>query len=318
MAARAIPGRSYFVGITSALLAALVWSMNFVVPFVIGPYTIFDFALFRFVISGIVGIVMLMAHWSDVQVLSARDWLVAAGLAFIGYVGFFLMVAGAAIYAGPVIAPAFLGLVPIVLSIAGNLRQGTVPWRALVVPLLLITAGLVLVNLNMLKNGATVGEMPSLLLGVGLTLGAVSFWTWFGLANQAALSIRPKISSTVWTALILVAGGVEMLVFFPIGSVLGAFAIPRLGLSWQIAEPLYLWGISLAILSSVGGSWAWTVASRCLPVALAAQLIVSETALGAVFGLAVHSRWPTLPEAAGLTALVAGVVIAIGVFYRPR
>jgi hypothetical protein len=35
-------------GIAAAVLAALAWSLNFIVPFVIGDYSVFDFALFRF------------------------------------------------------------------------------------------------------------------------------------------------------------------------------------------------------------------------------------------------------------------------------
>ncbi|MGO8854087.1 MAG: EamA/RhaT family transporter, partial [Steroidobacteraceae bacterium] len=42
-------------GIMAALLAALAWSLNFIVPFVIGDYSVFDFALFRFLISGLLG-----------------------------------------------------------------------------------------------------------------------------------------------------------------------------------------------------------------------------------------------------------------------
>jgi hypothetical protein len=53
-----------------------------------------------------------------------------------------------------------------------------------------------------------------------------------------------------------------------------------------------------------------------LPVALGAQLIVSETAFGVVGGLVVHARWPTEMEVAGVAVLIAGVVLAIRVFHR--
>lgn len=70
------------------------------------------------------------------------------------------------------------------------------------------------------------------------------------------------------------------------------------------------------MLSSVGGTWTWTAAAKCLSVVMSAQLIVSETVFGALFGLAVHGRWPTPTEAAGLAALIAGVVAATRNFYR--
>ena len=46
---------SMLIGIAAALFAAFAWSLNFVVPFVIGDYSVFDFALFRFGFSGAVG-----------------------------------------------------------------------------------------------------------------------------------------------------------------------------------------------------------------------------------------------------------------------
>ncbi|TCU27964.1 hypothetical protein EV130_103370 [Rhizobium azibense] len=80
--------------------------------------------------------------------LTLRNCLQAIWLAFIGYVGYFLTVTGAAVFAGPVIAPAFLGLVPIVLMVIGNQRQGSLPWRSLMRPLALVMVGLALVNVH--------------------------------------------------------------------------------------------------------------------------------------------------------------------------
>ena len=306
---------SLLLGIAAALFAALVWSLNFIVPFVIGDYTVFDFALFRFVISGLVGLGYLAARGRSVASIPLNDWITAAFLAFIGYVGYFLSVAGAAIYAGPVVAPAFLGLVPIILALAGNLRQRTMPWRSLAIPLMLTACGLVLVNHAAFMQVET--GLHSLVVGVFLAIVAVALWTWFGLANQAALLTRPSIESGTWTALILVTGGIEMLMFFPVGSLFGLFEISQLGLGWNEASRLYIWGASLAIVASVGGAWAWTIAARRLPIVLAAQLIVSETAFGVVFGLAVAGRWPTPIEAGGIILLIIGVVRAIGTFHRP-
>ena len=309
--------RSRALGIAAALFAAFVWSLNFVIPFVIGDYTVFDFALLRFGISGLVGLGMLIANVSAARKLYLRDWLVTAWLAFIGYVGYFLTVTGAAIYAGPVIAPAFLGLVPIVLAVVGNVRERSASWSSLSLPLALVAVGLVLVNRDAFAAfDETTGY--SLWVGIALAAGAVALWTGFAVANQAALGRRPGMDSKIWTALTLVGGGLEMAAFYPIGTAMGLFGLPRLGASWAVAGNLYLWGGSLAILASVGGVWAWNVAARNLPVALAAQLIVSETAFGAIFGLAAHGRLPSPAETGGIVALIAGIVFAIHVFHRPQ
>jgi hypothetical protein len=36
------------IGIVAAIFAAIAWSLNFIVPYVIGDYSVFDIALFRF------------------------------------------------------------------------------------------------------------------------------------------------------------------------------------------------------------------------------------------------------------------------------
>lgn len=303
-----------FVGVVAALFAALAWSLNFVVPFVIGDYSIFDFALFRFVVSGAIGLAFLAFRPGILRVLRPADWIVAFGLGFGGYLGYFLAVVGAAIFAGPVIAPAFLGLVPVVLAVAGNLRQRTIAWRRLALPFALTAIGLALINMSAF-DPASMGTVRSLWIGIPLAILAVALWTWFGLANQTALARRTNIDAGAWTALIMFGAGVEMLVFLPVGLQLGAFEIPELGLGWSVAAPIYIWGISLAVLASVGGAMAWTMAAQRLPVALSAQLIVSETVFGTIFGLAAHGRWPTVAETAGMAILTVGIIMSIRAFH---
>jgi len=311
--------RQFTIGVFAALFAAFAFSLNFIVPFIIGGYSTFDFALIRQVVSALFGIGILISEKGVISHLSPRNWLVALGLAFIGYVGYFLAVTGAAIFCGPVIAPAFLGLVPIVLAIVGNRRQDSLPWRFLMMPLMLVTAGLVLVN-GTAFSAESLTYVRSLWIGIPLALVAVGLWVWFAIANEAALAVRPDMPSGVWSALILIGGGAQMLAFYPIGATMGLFQLPQLGFGWDAAGSLYLWGASFAFLAMVCGVWTWNIASRSLPVALAAQLIVSETAFGVIGGLVVHGRWPTGMEAAGVAVLIAGVVLAIRAFHsqRPR
>lgn len=309
--------RQFYIGVFAAIFAAFAFSLNFIVPFVIGDYSTFDFALIRHVVSAVVGVYILVITKGVAQYLTPGNWLIATWLAFIGYVGYFLTVTGAAIYAGPVIAPAFLGLVPIVLALIGNRRQGSLPWRFLMMPLMLLLFGLVLVN-SAAFTEVGLDSVRSLWIGVPLSIAAVVLWVWFAIANQAALAARPGMPSGVWSALILIGGGILMLVFYPIGAAMGLFQLPKLGFGWGTAAPLYLWGVSLALVATVGGVWTWNVAARSLPVALAAQLIVSETAFGVIGGLIVHARIPTVLEGAGVAILIAGVVLAIRVFHGRR
>jgi drug/metabolite transporter (DMT)-like permease len=308
---------SVLAGIVAALLAALAWSLNFIVPFVIGDYSIFDIALFRFLISGLLAFAYLIFKWKSVRNLRLGDWLMSFALGLIGYLVYFQALAAAAVYAGPVIAPAFLALVPVVLAIAGNLRQPTIAWRHLAFPFTLAIIGLLLVNWGSFDQ-ATIGEAPSLLIGIPLAILAAACWVWFGLLNQSALANRPQMNPGVWTALIMTGASLGMLAFVPFGLLLNVFASTRLGLGWNVAASLYIWGTVLALTASLGGALAWTFASQRLPVALSAQLITMETVFGTTLGLLIRRRWPTLVEAVGMIALLAGVVITIRIFHGRR
>jgi drug/metabolite transporter (DMT)-like permease len=305
------------IGIVAALLAALAWSLNFIVPFVIGDYSIFDIALFRFLVSGLLAGAFLAFKWRSLRDLRLEDWLMSAALGLIGYLVYFQALAAAAVYAGPVIAPAFLALVPVVLAIAGNFRQPTIAWRLLAFPVALATLGLLLVNWGSF-NRAAIGEAPSLLIGIPLAILAAACWVWFGLFNQSALARRPQMDAGIWTALIMSGASLGMLAFVPIGLVLNVFASTRLGLGWNGAASLYIWGTVLALTSSLGGALAWTFASQRLPVALSAQLITMETVFGIALGLLIRHRWPTLVEGVGMIVLLAGVVSTIRVFHGHR
>jgi drug/metabolite transporter (DMT)-like permease len=307
---------SMMLGIIAAVLAAVSWSLSFIVPFVIGDYSLFDFTLVEFVFSGVLSVVLLWRNAGAVRLLQPADWLSACSLGIIGYVGYFLAVMGAAVYAGPVVAPAFLGLVPVVLAVAGNFRERTVSWNSLALPLTLATVGLLLVNGSDLAGSGPL-DIRSLSLGVPLAILAVTLWTAFGLMNQSALAKRPGMDAGVWTALIMAGAGLAMLVFLPAGMMLGVFAIPRLGLSWDPAGPLWLWAGALAVFANVGGAMAWTFASQRLPVALSAQLITMEPASAMVLGLVVHRRLPSVVEVLGMVVLLSGIIIAIGIFSRP-
>lgn len=184
--------RQFTIGVFAAFFAAFAFSLNFIVPFIIGGYSTFDFALIRHVVSALVGVGILISEKSVIRHLSPRNWLATFGLAFVGYVGYFLTVTGAAIFCGPVIAPAFLGLVPIVLAVVGNRRQETLPWRFLMMPLMLVAAGLALIN-DSAFSAESLTSLRSVWVGIPLAFAAVGLWVWFAIANQAALAVRPDM-----------------------------------------------------------------------------------------------------------------------------
>jgi drug/metabolite transporter (DMT)-like permease len=157
--------------------------------------------------------------------------------------------------------------------------------------------------------------MTTLALGIGASLAAVALWTWFGLANQRALMKRPGMNAWVWTAMMMIGGSVQTLMFIPVGNAMELFNAPMLGFGHSAISDLYLPAFVLAAVASIGGAWAWTIASQRLPMTLASQLLSLEMVFATCLGLASYYRWPSAPEAIGITLIVVGVVKAIGAFH---
>ncbi|WP_295952067.1 DMT family transporter [Rhodoferax sp.] len=310
-------GKQLMLGVVAAIFAAFAWSLGFIAPYVIGPYSIYDLAVCRFLISGVFALGILLAAPSQLRGLTAMDWLVAAWLGLIGYVGYFLTIAAAVIYAGPVIPPAFVATVPVVLAIIGNFGPDRISWRSLAPPLALALAGLLLVNAEGLTHPSDT-PLGHTLLGIVFSIAAVALWTLFGISNQAALRKRPHMGALTWTGLMMVGGTFEVVAFIPLGLSLDLFHVPRIGLAWATAAPLFMSALALAILGSIGASWAWSIATRRLPIGLAGQLIVTETIFATTFGLIARQRWPSVSEACGITLLLVGVIAAVGAFHRAQ
>lgn len=303
----------FTTGIAAATFASLTWSMNFIAPLFIGEYSIFDLAACRFIISGLIGAAILILKWKFCRNLTLKDWLVTAKLGFIGYVGYFVAVVLATTYAGPVIAPAFLGLVPVALAISGNV-QGGISWRLLQVPFALAALGLLLVNVQSVSQPEGL-QLASLAFGVGASIAAVALWVWFGLASQRELMKRPGMNAWLWTAMMMIGGSLQTLVFLPVGAGMELFNAPTLGFGLSAVSHLYLPALMLAAVASIGGAWAWTIASQRLPITLASQLLSMEMVFATCLGLFFSHRWPTAPEVFGIALIVVGVVKAIGAFH---
>ncbi len=301
------------IGIAAATIATFSWGLNFVVPFLLHGYSIFDVAMVQALASALLAILYLAAKRRVLASFKLLDYLVAFNLGILGYATYYLALEGAAIYAGPVIAPAFLSLVPIAMAGTANFLERVLPWRSLALPLALSFAGLLLVQVN-LSGGVAAAAPPALWLGILLAIAAVVLWTTFGLLNQAALNKRPDVDVGVWSALILVGAGMAMAAFLPLGLRLEVFQLPKLGYGWHAAHAVYVWGGGLGVFSSVGGAVAWTIASKRLPAVLSGQLIVLEPFFGTVLGLLVHGRWPVLTEVIGMVLLISGVLVAVNAF----
>jgi drug/metabolite transporter (DMT)-like permease len=306
------------IGIISALIAGAMWGITFVAPRAVEPFTAFDLAIARNAIFGGASILLMVHPLFKPTGFLKKDVLLSMLLGFIGYVGIFLSVSFAVINAGASIPPLIVGLLPVVLSVSANLKDKSVPWVSLLVPLLLIGGGVMFINVWAYQNSTSLGGSNNIILGVMFSIIALLLWVLYAFLNAKAMTRANPPSTLPWTSLHGVGallGTIPILLFAMESNGGTVFSQP---LDSQQGQEFIFW----VIISGIGGSWvaawSWAVASKRLPLSLAAQLLVSEIIFGLLYGFIYEGRLPSIEEWIGSTMMISGVLAAITVFSRKK
>jgi drug/metabolite transporter (DMT)-like permease len=187
-------------------------------------------------------------------------------------------------------------------------------WRRLAPSLLLLGAGIALVNhteLARLRTSAD-ADLARYAWGGLLAVGAVICWTWYPIRNADWLRAHPGRPARVWAT----AQGLATLPLAALAYALfwgwSALAAPDWPMPLGPAPERYV-----ALMFAIGllGSWlgtlCWNAASQRLPTTLAGQLIVFETLAALSYAWVLRGHGPDAPALAGVALLVAGVVWAL-------
>jgi drug/metabolite transporter (DMT)-like permease len=307
------------IGLLCGLAAGAFWGLTFVAPRAVAPYGEIDLAILRYVAFGLTSLTLMAVsvRFRAGRLDFARIRL-ALFLGLTGYVIYYICVSFSVSLAGPAIAPLVIGALPVVLAIYGNWQDRNVPWRLVVLPLGLIVAGLAVINIGTLRLAASAAERGNVVWGALLAVIGLAVWFWYAVVNAKAMRAADAPSPLAWTSLQGVGAMLGVMPVALLAPLLGWGRMPELGLVLPQASPLIGW----AILTGVIGSWVaqffWTVASQRLPLALSAQLIVSETIFALVYGFLFEARWPHAHEWAGAALLIGGVIAAVAVFATTR
>jgi drug/metabolite transporter (DMT)-like permease len=310
-------------GTLFALVAGLMWGLVFVAPLMLADYPPALLTFGRYLAFGLVALPLGWLDRHRLAQLTHGDWVEALKLALVGNVVYYLFLASAIQHAGGPLPTMIIGTLPVVIAVSSNLRDarrdGRLPWGRLAPSLVVIAAGIALVNqaeLAHLRADPT-ADFDRYALGALLALGAVAAWTWYPIRNADWLRAHPDRSPTVWAT----AQGLATLPLAVVGfagfwvhaaATGSAFAMP-LG-----PQPAVFVGLMLAIglLASWLGTLCWNAASQRLPTTLAGQLIVFETLAALTYAFVLRGRAPDAITLAGIALLVAGVVMALRV--RPE
>lgn len=311
-----IDGGRLFQVAPAPLLAMIattaLWALAFIVPLMVPGASSLDITFGRYFAYGICSLFLL---WRFGRAsLSAGDWALAAAFAFFGNLLYYALLVLGIRLAGAGLAVPIIGLLPVTVALAGNWREGAMPWAKLALPLVAVFVGLMLVNL---ARGIAAGGAHASALGILCLMAPVAMWTWYAVANAAFLKRRRDISASAWASAIGVATLGLTLALFPLHLIFGngAQSIPHLFATGEVLAVAF-WSTVLGLSASWGAAALFNLASTRLPVTLAGQLIVFETIFGVFYVFLAEGRRPGALELGGFALSILGIWLSIRILQR--
>jgi drug/metabolite transporter (DMT)-like permease len=311
-----------FSGILFALAAGLMWGLVFVGPLLLPEYPATLQSFGRYLAFGLIALPLAWFDRGRLKQLVRADWIEALKLALVGNIVYYLFLASAIQRAGGPLPTMIIGTLPVVIAITSKLRTARVgtraeaplAWGRLLPSLLLIGAGIALVNrveLEHLRADPNADFMRYAMGGL-LAIGAVACWTWYPIRNAEWLRAHPERSPRGWAT----AQGLMTLPLALVG-----YAATWL---WNVAsgDPLpmpfgpraadfVLLMFAIGLFSSWLGTLCWNEASQRLPPTLSGQLIVFETLAALSYAFVLRKSWPQAGTLVGVALLIAGVIWAV-------
>jgi drug/metabolite transporter (DMT)-like permease len=319
-------------GTLFAAAAGLMWGLVFVAPLLLPQYPPALLTFGRYLAFGLIALPLAWLDRGRLAQLTRADWVEALKLAAIGNVAYYLLLSGAIQRAGAPLPTMLIGTLPVVIAIVANrrnrLRDGRLPWRQLLPGLLLMLAGIALVNqaewAHFSASFADAGQTtppPAAAMqralwqygsGALMALGAVACWTWYPLRNADWLRHHGDRSATTWAT----AQGIATLPLALLGYAGWWAWTAATGSSFNMPlgpEPMrfVLLMLAMGLLASWLGTLCWNEASQRLPTALAGPLIVFETLSALAYAWMLRAQMPQASVLLGVALLVAGVAWAL-------
>ena len=302
------------MGVAFALAAGLMWGLVFVGPLLLPEYPAALQSFGRYLAFGLIALPLGWLDRREIARLTRNDWIEALKLAAIGNLLYYLCLASAIQRAGGPLPTMIIGTLPVVIAITANLRDhrrdGTLPWARLLPSLLLIAAGIGLVNHDEIAvlAGQSADERARYFLGAAFAVGALACWTWYPLRNADWLRDHPGRNPRAWAT----AQGLATLPLALLGYAVLWVWLAATGSDFAMPvgpRPLAFVGLMLAIgfFASWLGTLCWNEASQRLPTALVGQLIVFETLAALSYAFLLRGEWPGALTTGGIALLLIGV-----------
>jgi drug/metabolite transporter (DMT)-like permease len=311
-----------FSGLFFALAAGLMWGLVFVGPLLLPEYPATLQSFGRYLAFGLIALPLAWLDRGKLKQLARADWIEALKLALVGNIVYYLFLASAIQRAGGPLPTMIIGTLPVVIAITSKLRtaragaraEAPLAWGRLLPSLLLIGAGIALVNRVELAHlrADPQADLARYALGALLAVGAVACWTWYPIRNAEWLRAHPDRSPRGWAT-------AQGLMTLPL-ALLGYAGTWLWNLASGDAFPMpfgpraadfVLLMFAIGLFASWLGTLCWNEASQRLPPTLSGQLIVFETLAALTYAFVLRKSWPQVGTLVGVALLIAGVVWAV-------
>ncbi|MBF4207625.1 DMT family transporter [Pseudomonas donghuensis] len=291
-------------GVVYAGTAGAMWGLVLMVPQLLPEFSPVLLSCARFVLFGLVTLVLAIPMRKALKRLTLSDLWMIGRLALIGNLLYFICLVAAIQRLGVAPASLIVGVLPLTITLYGRHDSGGVALRQLLLPLGLILAGMLCINLQTfaLEPGAVADKLA----GVLYALGALACWTWCAVHNSRYLKQCGHFDSHQWSVLSGVMTGVFSLVLV---AVLALWQPAPL----QVQAPPERWALFwlYSLGCAVFGSWLaavlWNAASKRMPLTLSGQLIVFETLFALLYAFIWRQSGPSLLEGAAIVLVIGGV-----------
>ena len=300
------------LGIANGVAAGALWGVVFLAPAMLAGFAPLQLAAARYLVYGVVALVLLVPRWPALRAgIGRREWTALAWLSLLGNLLYYVLLSISVQWSGGAAASLIVGMVPVLVAVAGSRQPGALPLSKLAPALLLCVAGVVLMGWEALASAHVQGSRGQRLVGLLCGVGALLSWTTYSVGNARWLARCPQVSGHDWSLLTGVATGGLSLLLLPLAFGMGGqdHASAEWGLFWLVA-------VAVAVLASILGNACWNRASRALPLTLGGQMIVFETLFALLYGFLWQQRWPTVTELLAAACLMAGVVFSAAA-HRP-
>lgn len=300
------------------IIVNCIWGLAFLIPYYLSAIDPVLIVLSRYFFYGLISVILLFAkpaHWRS---LTRLDWQKAMLFAFAGNLGYYLALTLSIHYAGIAFAALIVGALPITMMIYGNIKNKEFSYRNLLIPILLISIGIITLKWSQYSTATTHVQLSQMLIGTSWAIVALAIWTWYGVANATYLKKHLALSPSTWALAIGVCCLIQVIIIAPILLILNKETVTATLQNPNAFQQIIIGGFILGVIVSwLATSW-WNKISRHLPTTLAAQLLVFETISSLSYGYILDRTAPTLFSIACIMIVLLGILAGIRVVTTKR